>query len=636
MPAFSEWAESTISIPLSCSLQGRIDMKVAFLLFFLHIAALAWPQIGVNISLPERGGTYVDLVRENYRWNNLASGTELSSAEVDSKGWPTVNAQYIVDFRPVAEWAGDIDDPEVYRLDVSGTWTCSFEGQASVSSVTEGSIENYAYDANNNISTFDFVVPGGSKGFFLINFNNTRRSPQHGINSGFTNFKMLRPGYEHDNALFHTPFLDLFDLVNFEAIRYMPFTGTNGMDPLYPAQISWSQRKLSDDAGQVAIPTIDKTGGACWEHVIEIANRTHTDPWINVPVSASTDYVTQMATLFSENLSPDLNVYVESSNEVWNSAPGFEQTQYNSQQAAGLGLTDIQNHARRTVELAELFEAVYGAGSLNNKIRVVLCYHQPMLKWSVIPMLEYIQTHHGAPSDFLWAIGCQTYFSGGHESGESVIDILNDCIASIAGQIDETGEVNEAGRKQWIETAHAWSLPGGFVSYEGGPDHGGGSTENMANRILAERDPGMYDVMQYNLKDAFLDLGGSLSMHFTLSSSYCRYGCWGLTDDVNHPYRNYKLLAVRDLLNTTNLEKEPAGVSGLVKVYPVPSVAEVHFELRKAAPYELQIYDLSGKMVHAGKGVSRVILWIAPQPGFYAYYLRTPGAHSSGSLLISQ
>ncbi len=600
------------------------------------IAALSYSQVGVNISLPERGGTYIDLVRENYRWNSLSTGSALSAADTDEKGWPAVDAQYIVDFRPVAEWNNSIDDPEVYRLDVSGTWKCSFVGQAAVSAPAGGSVENYVYDAGNNLSTFDFVVPQGSKGFFLINFASTRRTSTSGLNTGFAQFKMLRPGYESEEGLFYPPFLALFDLVSFEAIRFMVFTGTNGRDPLYPAQLSWSQRKLPDDAGQVAVPTIDKMGGACWEHVIEIANRTQTDPWINVPVSASSDYVTQLATLFQEALDPGLTLYVESSNEVWNSAPGFEQTLYNSQQASALGLTDIQNHARRTIELAEVFQSVYGTGSLNNQVRVLLCYHQPMLKWSVVPMLEYIRDVHGTPSNYLWAMGCQTYFSGGHEAGESVADILEDCSVSIASQMDETGEINEAGRKQWIATAAAWNLPGGFVSYEGGPDHGGGSTENIANRILAERSQGMYDLMQYNLKDAFMDLGGSLAMQFTLSSAYSRYGCWGLTDDVNVPQRNFKLAAIQDLLSGTTRARDAEEGAHNIKVYPNPSSGKVYVEWERASEYQMRVTDVTGRAVYLEKGYGQVITLSALPAGLYIYSLWQEGGLVSGKILIQK
>jgi hypothetical protein len=36
-------------------------------------------------------------------------------------------------------------------------------------------------------------------------------------------------------------------------------------------------------------------------------------------------------------------------------------------------------------------------------------------------------------------------------------------------------------------------------------------------------------------------------MHFTLSSAYTRYGCFGLTDDIHKPERNFKYAALREV-----------------------------------------------------------------------------------------
>lgn len=572
-------------------------LRITLLSFLCLLHTVSHAQIGVNIGLPERGGTYIDLARENYRWNNLNSGASIGSGQVDDRGWPTVDAQYIADFRPVAEWAGSIDDPEVYRLDVSGTWKCSFIGQGTVSAATGGSVQNAQYNAGTNSTTFDFIVAPNSNGLFLINFSNTRRTPSDPLNSGLTDFKMLRPGYSDDSQLFYPPFLGLFDSIRFSAIRYMVFTGTNGSNPAYPGVTEWADRKLPTDASQSPVPTIGKNEGACWEHVIELANRTHTDAWINVPVSASADYVAQLAAMLKNTLDADLNIYVESSNEVWNTAPGFEQSLYNQAQAAALGIGEHENHARRTVELAQIFESVFSQGTLNDRIRVVLCSHQPMLKWWVEPMLQYIQTNFGAPSDYIYAIGCQTYFSGGASNGENVSKILDDCHASITGQITDMG-INEAGRTQWITKANDWNLPGGFVSYEGGPDHGGGSTVNIANRILAERSAGMCDEMRYNLDDAFIQLGGTLAMQFTLTSGYNRYGCWGLTDDVTNPHRNFKFACLQDLLPTRT--NEPAYPSGTVTtVYPNPTDGPVTFEfyLNHTAHCSAVLFNSLGKRV---------------------------------------
>ncbi len=574
-------------------------MKLPLLFLLCFTGSSLRAQIGVNIGLPERGGTYIDLARENYRWNNLSTGNAIGSGQVDSHGWPAVDAQYIADFRPVAEWAGSIDDPELYRLNVSGTWKCAFHGQAQVNASTGGSVQNLQYNAATNTTTFDFVVAPNGNGLFLINFSNTRRTPSDPVNTGFTDFKMLRPGYTDDSQLFYPPFLRLFDSIHFSTIRYMVFTGANGSDPLYPGLSEWTDRKLPADASQGPVPTIGKKAGACWEHVIDLANRTHTDAWINVPISASADYVTQLATMFRNNLDPALHLYVESSNEVWNTAPGFEQSQYNKAQAAALGIGEQENHARRAVELAQIFGSVFGQAALNSRVRVLLCSHQPMLKWWVEPMLQYIQSHYGPPSNFLYAIGCQTYFSGGANNGESVTKILDDCHASITGQITDNG-VNEAGRTQWIARAKAWNLPGGFVSYEGGPDHGGGSTVNIANRILAERSSRMCDEMRFNLDDAFLQLGGTLAMQFTLTSGYNRYGCWGLTDDVTNPNRNFKFACLQDLLaGTTGTHGTVNAPDPAVAVWPNPSNGQftVQFYLEHAAWCSAGLYNGLGKRV---------------------------------------
>lgn len=568
--------------------------RVIFILLLVY-SQESFSQIGVNIGLPERGGTYIDLVKENYRWNNLATATPLNSDEIDASGWPSINAEYIIDFRPVAEWVGFIDDPEVYRLDVSGTWKCSFIGQADLSA-SGGTIVSMIYDVPSNTTTFDFVVAPGSVGLFFIQFDNTQLTGTDPLNTGFTNFKMFRPGYANDDNLFHTAFLDLFDELDFSAIRYMVFTKTNGSDPIYPAEKNWIDRKLPSDAAQTGMNALNKRDGACWEYVIDIANRTETDAWINVPISASTDYITELAELFKANLSADLRLYVESSNEVWNTAPGFEQSDYNESEAAALGITSIENHARRTIEIAQIFETVFEIGSLNSRVQVILCSHKPMLVWWVEPMLEYIESTFGAPSNYISAISCQTYFSGGEDDGESISEILTDCHTSITDQIDA---VDLAGRKQWIERANAWELSGGFTSYEGGPDHGGGGIVNMENRILAERSEGMCEEMRYNLDEGFLQLGGKLAMQFTLTSSYNRYGCWGLTDDVNDPDRNYKFQCIKDLLATEPLDIDEDVKKENVVVYPNPAqtVVNFSFNLLESTDLTISIFDPTGRLV---------------------------------------
>jgi hypothetical protein len=602
-----ELCDASVAAAVGCVIHKEQDMKKNTLkhclipVFFLAYQSLAG-QLGVNIGLPERGGTFVDIAKENYRWSKAGTGAALASVDVDSSGWPKTDVNFVLDQRPATEWAGTVDDPLAYHLDLRGTYHCALLGRASIRSQGQGSVQNMVYDSAANTTTFDFVVtdaPGPGGGFLDLEFTSTRRTAVSATGTGFTRFRMNRPGYPLSTSkTFTDDFLAALNGINFSAIRYMVFTNVSGMDPLYPGKTTWGRRKLKTDAGQNPIPPLGKTDGAAWEYVIELANTVNKDAWINVPISADAQYVRNLAQLFKDSLKANLNIYVESSNEVWNSAPGYEECAYNKAWAQTLGITEHQNHARRAVSLAMSFDSVFGAGALNNRVRVVLCSHKPMLKWWVEPMLQYVNTTFGPPGNFIWAIGCQTYFSGGVDTGESVSKILSDCHLDIKGQIDETGGVNEAGRVQWIAKAKAWNLKGGFVSYEGGPDHGGGSTLNIANRISAERDSLMGEMLKYNYDTAFLALGGALAMQFTLSSGYSRYGCWGLTDDIANPNRNYKYRAIKSIIGGPAAVRAAAPVrASSQSEISVVSRSSLCFKAEPGMKVTLTLHTVSGQTV---------------------------------------
>ncbi len=508
-------------------------------------------QMGVNIGgVGEGGGIFVDMAKEHHRYSRLPSGT----MAYDSEGWPSCDAQLVMDFRLVAEWIGEIDDPEEYRYDNTGTYKCSFVGQATLSA-SGASIANKSYDSGTNTTTFDLIITQ-KRAYCHLDFTNTKRTAVSSTDTGFTDLKMIKPGYAGDTMqTFTDDFINTLTSASFGVVRYMNVTATNGHEATYPATLSWSDRKLVTDAAQVPIDAIGKPQGAAWEYVIQIANMTGMDPWINVPVSATTDYVTQLATMFRDNLDPNLHVYVENSNEVWNGI--FYQQIWSAAQAGALGIDEHENYARQTVELAQIFESVFGTGSLNNRVRVMLCCHAPMLKWWVETyMIPYINSNFpGTASDYIYAIARQTYFSAGDPSPDTrtIDQLLDACVTDIDGQMSETGG-GEAGRLQWVQKAATWGLVGGACSYEGGyHSPANGVLENLDNKIMMHRVPRGGEVLKYNYDDAFFALGANIAIQFTLQSSATRYGFWGLTDDLANPDRNYKFQAMRELLGDETL-----------------------------------------------------------------------------------
>jgi hypothetical protein len=126
----------------------------------------------------------------------------------------------------------------------------------------------------------------------------------------------------------------------------------------------------------------------------------------------------------------------------------------------------------------------------------------------------------------------------------------------------------------------------------------------LANRIRADRDSGMGELLKYNYGDAFLDLGGTLAMQFTLSSGYNRYGNWGLTDDVNFPDRNYKYRALKSLVGG------PAAIRPLRRAPPAYSKDVLFLDnrgrvrVRRGNPSGASLYDPAGRHVPIQPGLA--------------------------------
>ncbi|NJO02039.1 MAG: T9SS type A sorting domain-containing protein [Bacteroidia bacterium] len=347
------------------------------------------------------------------------------------------------------------------------------------------------------------------------------------------------------------------------------------------------QPQKTTDAAQTDIGPLNKKDGWAWEYVIDLCNAVDMDLWINIPVSVDDNYITQLATLIKNRLEPNLNIYIEHTNELWNF--GFLQYSWNKARAVeevnagGVnynydGSTDQEvwnqrRHAKRLRDAVQIFGNVFGSGTINTRIRGILAGVTPdpngfFVAGRLPGMLSYLQANYGDPKNYIYAVSVPLYYGGEAASGGGNTGSYS--VQQIIDAMRAASDAQRTERQSVVTLASQYQLPGGFISYEGGPDIGGGSTTNIGNRIRAIRDPQQADVYKRNFADNFWDLGGTMAMQFALQSSYSRYGAWGLTDDITLPDRNALFQAARDLIgsgggsnNYRNPENPANTVNGL-------------------------------------------------------------------------
>ena len=352
----------------------------------------AHPQIGVNLEAVidyARSMTFVDTIKSARKFGSPAAPWD-EVAAVDEHGWPTGDAGVVV-----------IADTPVEPGDYA--FFCT--GKCDLKLVnTDGSVRGLSYDPGANATWATVTIGDKSKNLFL-SFT--------GTSGGLKNIRLLRPGYALDTKeVFSKEFLAA--IAPFSTLRLMDFTHTNNNNI-----VDWKERAAPDDALQ------SSDRGVAWEYGIMLANQTKKDLWINVPIRASDDYVKQLATLLKEKLDKDRAVYVEYSNEVWNS--GFKQFGLNgdaarAEVAAGEatlndgGKDDNQYYwawkrvPKKLLTISAIFKDVFGAEELNKRFRPILA-SQAANSFMARMQVEYVEKNAGPPSHFIYGIAGAPYIS---------------------------------------------------------------------------------------------------------------------------------------------------------------------------------------------------------------------------------
>lgn len=334
-------------------------------------------------------------------------------------------------------------------------------------------------------------------------------------------------------------------LQKFRAARFMDWHNTNNSP-----ETTWATRTHVTDASW------DRLGGVPWEVIIALCNQAGLDAWVNVPAKVDDDYITQMATLFHNTLSSGLHIYVEYSNETWNS--GFSQNAYMTQMGKATWPNAPANSdfnrsyfGMRTAQIADIWKSVWGADF--SRVTVVLGGQGANTDQAINALKSPLWTNGGPASAHpIGAVAIAPYFA--YESNVPLSWLALPQATALTQLFDEitkggqipgdyaTGLLQEV--SGW-ETAHItalqpYKLP--LLAYEAGQgltafdnwrsvdvNNPNGTDEFTALYVAANRDVRMGDAYTTFLNQ-WKTNGGQLFMHFVDVSTPSKYGTWGLLE----------------------------------------------------------------------------------------------------------
>lgn len=412
----------------------------------------------------------------------------------------------------------------------SGRYIVLYDGQGTLTYGGDATLVSSA--PGRDVIQVDTPTTGGG---LLLNITST--DPNHTGNY-IRNIRVVKAEEESlldAGSVFEPIFLQT--IRNFHILRFMDWSDVNSAGG---AISNWANRTHVDDAGW------GSTRGVPLEVDIELANAVSADPWLNVPIAADDDYVQQMATLVHSSLNSDLKVYVELSNEVWNSI--YPQYSYAILKGESLwsktGASPFDYNRNwfgmRTAQVCDLWKSVWGIDSSR-----VICVlgAQAANTYTATESLNcpFWSGAGNAPCSAhnINAVAIAPYFgfqappawatsSGGLSSLFQQLEYGGLISGSAGGTLLQVSDWESA-----YKTALApYKLP--FIAYEGGqsfvgfPTYGNGSAMvslyTAANRSMQMRD--VYTTALSNWKAN----GGEAYVLFDDYNAPSTYGEWGLLE----------------------------------------------------------------------------------------------------------
>lgn len=441
-----------------------------------------------------REWVFVDAMKQSRAWLPTRPGGSApwdsgETLRLNADGWPILRA---------GQAAHTIMYHDTRGAYPGGRYVCTFEGDGEV---------DLGFDARVVRKSKNRVVADVTPTDLGVYVRIDRSNP----NNPVRNVRVWLPGFEDSQSAFH-PFY-LKRLKPFSVIRFMDWMRTNGSQA-----VNWSDR---------AKPTYFTQGGGdgvAIEYMIDLCNELGADPWFCMPHLANDRYVENFAKLVKQRLRPDLNVYVEWSNEVWNSQ--FSQHNWVKDRSDGRSLSASFNDAwaAQADRDFEIWMDVWGT-QRGRVIRVAA--GQKDNPWVTEQLANELRGEFDA-------LSCTTYFGltraelnklGSGTTARQLLDqALNEMSRSLRSNYQAHGKLS----RKWTRKLGR-NIP--LVGYEGGQHYTAeGRNPPYARAFLEMQDHAkMYDAYIANMRE-WENAGGSLFTAFNFVEKPDKWGAWGQMD----------------------------------------------------------------------------------------------------------
>lgn len=482
------------------------SLAVAFVMVPTQLLAQpqAEPAMGINLSGPADWNTelpFVDVFRLSRPWVSQQKGKPWGQGpelDLDEHGW-------VRRLQPDC-WAETL----LCTIDgghyPSGTYTIFYRGRGRLE------VSHAARIVESQPGKIKIEVDSTKGAIFL-------RIMETDPTDYVRDIRVIMPGFEstYQQDPFHPTFLKRWQGVR--CFRFMDWMETNG------SKIArWEDRPTLEHAtfSQHGVPV---------ELMVDLCNRQKADAWFCMPHLADDDYVRQFARLVREKLHPDLKVYVEYSNEVWNGM--FEQSRWAGEQGIKLGFADKPWEAAwrytawRSVQIFKIWEDVFGGRERIVRVlptqaanpyvsEQILKFQDAYRHADVLAIAPYISFNVQVSDDRLKADAIQNW------SVEQILDYV------------EKTSLPEAIKWMQDQKAVADRYGLGLVAYEAGQHlvAVGAANQNqqlVEKLIQANRHPRMAAIYDRYFQ-AWQEIGGGLCCHFSSVSQWSRWGSWGLLE----------------------------------------------------------------------------------------------------------